>query len=92
MSKSFNRADFESQRCSPSSEDCLGKPVLIMCGEVDSVIIHNELIVDASLALGGAGRMTFRTVEGGHDFPISRSKQVVDMILDFWHPEERVAA
>ncbi len=92
MSKSFNRADFESQRCSPGPEHGIGKPVLIICGEEDSVIIQNELMVDSSLALGGAGRMTFRTVAGGHDFPVSKSKQVVDIILEFWHPEERVAA
>lgn len=69
----------------PSSLYRQQEPVLIMCGEFDSIVIRDELMVDASLALGGAERMTFQTVEGGHDFPILKSKQVVNLILDFWH-------
>ena len=55
--------------------------VLIVLGEKDPIIIEDEIISDATDALGGAHNVEFFVVGGeSHDFPITRSDVVVEQI------------
>ncbi len=56
--------------------------VLIICGEQDSIIIKHELVEDATKAL--KGNVDFRFIDAGHEFPITKSEDVVRYIVNFW--------
>jgi hypothetical protein len=57
--------------------------VLIVAGSEDSVIDAGELGEDALEAIGESN-VEWRVVECGHEFPVSRGKEVVEIIGDFW--------
>ena len=56
--------------------------VLIICGEQDSIIVKDELVEDATGVL--QGNVQFKLVGAGHEFPITRTEDVVRYIVDFW--------
>lgn len=58
--------------------------IMIICGETDSIIVSSELKEDAADAFGGLDKLTFKTIDAGHDFPIVKSGAVIDLVLDFW--------
>lgn len=59
-----------------------GGKVLIVCGGQDAIIVQDELMVDATRVL--MGNVEFRSVDAGHEFPITRAGDVVRYITDFW--------
>ncbi len=61
----------------------IGK-VLIVMGASDPIIVEQELRDDASEALG-AGNIDFRTIAAGHEFPITKSSEVVGHVAQFWN-------
>ncbi|MCJ1389725.1 hypothetical protein MMC18_002582 [Xylographa bjoerkii] len=64
-----------------------GGKVLVICGKSDPVIDYGELVEDATEVL--QGNVRFETCEAGHEVPITRSKEVVEYIWDFWGGEAR---
>ena len=57
--------------------------VLIIGGETDLLIVKDELIEDATEALG-ANNVRFEFFDAGHELPIKRSAEVVDCVWEFW--------
>ncbi|KAI0833915.1 alpha/beta-hydrolase [Hypoxylon sp. FL0890] len=57
--------------------------VLMVLGEDDTVIVKDETIEDATLALGSDG-VEFAILPGGHELPITMSSAVADTIQGFW--------
>jgi len=57
--------------------------VLLVLGEDDSVIVADETSEDARAVFGEA-MVSVKILSGGHDLPIVKSKEVADVILDFW--------
>ena len=57
--------------------------VLIFCGESDVIIAKSDLLEDATEALG-ANNVVFEFVDAGHEFPVTKSAQVVDRVWTFW--------
>lgn len=53
--------------------------VHILCGNTDAVIIKDELVTDATAALGG--NAVFKFYEAGHEFPSTRYDEVASYIL-----------
>ena len=66
----------------------VGDKVLIILGENDTIIVRDEVMEDATAALGRAN-VHIEVLEGaGHEFPITRSEDVVDLVTEFWGLEE----
>ena len=57
--------------------------VLIIGGSKDSLIVKDELIDDATGVLG-ANNVKFEFLDAGHELPITKSREIVHYILDFW--------
>ncbi|KAJ5784534.1 uncharacterized protein N7503_009746 [Penicillium pulvis] len=53
--------------------------VHILCGNTDAVIVKDELVTDATAALGG--NAVFKFYEAGHEFPSTRYDEVASYIL-----------
>ncbi|KAI9795450.1 MAG: hypothetical protein M1835_005784 [Candelina submexicana] len=60
------------------------RKVLIILGRSDPIIVEKEFQADSTDALGGADNIEFRTVAAGHEFPITKSSEVVEHIASFW--------
>jgi pimeloyl-ACP methyl ester carboxylesterase len=57
--------------------------VLVVAGTTDSIIILNELHEDVNKA-AGVENVVWKEVDGGHEFPISESAKVVDLVSEYW--------
>lgn len=57
--------------------------VLIIAGATDPVIIAKELREDAEAAIG-PGKLKWRVIEAGHEFPITNADEVVAMVSEVW--------
>ncbi len=57
--------------------------VLIVAGNDDVIIRKDELVPDATAALGG--NVDFDFIEAGHEAPIIKSAEVVRSIAKFWN-------
>lgn len=77
MSKALRDRDAGSQAFRPS----LQSAILIICGKSDPIIIAEELKVDSTEVLGGPENLVFETIDAGHEFPFTKSDQVVDRIV-----------
>lgn len=58
--------------------------ILTIRGEADPVVTKDELEVDSKTVLGGSENLAFKTVETGHEFPITMSDQVIQLIRRLW--------
>ncbi|KAM0713028.1 hypothetical protein Q7P35_000479 [Cladosporium inversicolor] len=58
--------------------------VLLLLGDKDSVIVADEVAVDAEEAMGGANLKT-EVLDGGHDLPIAGVESCAKAIGDFLH-------
>lgn len=74
----------ESEESSSIARSTPRDSIMIICGETDPVIVPNELKEDVAQTIGGLDKLTFKIIDGGHDFPIAGSGAVVNLILDFW--------
>jgi pimeloyl-ACP methyl ester carboxylesterase len=61
--------------------------VLVVAGTTDSVIILPELKADADKA-AGTGNILWKEVDGGHEFPITESVKVVNLVSEYWDLED----
>ena len=57
--------------------------VLIIAGHKDVVIVKDELVEDATDILG-KDNVRFEFVDAGHELPVSRSKEILELISAFW--------
>jgi len=80
----------EQQKGSTDLEGSLdnGK-VFILLGKDDPIVIESELRIDAEEVLGTKG-VEWKVFDAGHDFPITRSRDVVKALGEYWgwHTEE----
>ena len=56
--------------------------VLVICGESDGVVIAGETVEELSKLL--PNHVVFRTVAGGHGFPIPSGEATLEHIYAFW--------
>ncbi|SLM38390.1 Alpha/Beta hydrolase fold [Lasallia pustulata] len=56
--------------------------VLLIAGEEDEAIIKDDIFADAMEAF--EGNVVLQAVDAGHDFPITRAIDAVEMIWQFW--------
>ncbi|KAL3466505.1 Alpha/Beta hydrolase protein [Aspergillus heterothallicus] len=54
--------------------------VVIMCGKTDPIIIHHELLDDATAALGSG--VVFKYFSAGHEFPSTKYDEVSKIIFE----------
>ena len=66
-----------------SVEELKGGKVLIVCGKTDVLILAKELREDAAQCLGEAN-FELREVDAGHELPVTRSREILDLISEFW--------
>lgn len=59
--------------------------VLVIAGDTDAVIVYDELREDV-FQYAGEGNVIWREIVGGHDFPITKGLEVVDIITKVWSP------
>ena len=57
--------------------------VLIIAGHKDVVIVEDELVEDATDILG-ENNVRFEFVDAGHELPVSKSKEMLELISIFW--------
>lgn len=57
--------------------------ILIIAGATDPVIIAKELREDSEAAIG-ADNVEWRTIQGGHEFPVTNADEVVAMVSEVW--------
>lgn len=60
--------------------------VLILAGEHDSIIIKDELVEDATAALG-AEHVKFEFFDAGHEFPSTKPEEVAAKLWSFWRKQ-----
>ena len=57
--------------------------LLIIGGSKDGLIVKDELVNDAIEVLG-ANNVKFEFLDAGHELPITKSREIVHCILNFW--------
>ena len=68
---------------SSNSSKLFNSKILVVLGDVDSVIQAEEVSADIIDLFGGSRHVEFKTVAGGHGFPVPRSDEVAKYISDF---------
>ena len=58
--------------------------ILVVFGDTDSIVVGKDVSVDLSQMIGGPKHITFKTVQGGHGFPVPSCDEVVEHISEFW--------
>lgn len=69
------------EETSPNDGPIHGK-VRIICANEDTSIVSSDLVVDVTNVF--EGNVQFRHPAAGHDIPISKSREVVAAIWEFW--------
>jgi pimeloyl-ACP methyl ester carboxylesterase len=59
-------------------------PLALLFGRKDTVVDERGYREDGLELLGGEKRVTWRVVDGGHDFPMTHAKQAVRIMEEFW--------
>ena len=57
--------------------------ILVLLGEADGIVLVNEVSEDLKQILGPE-HVEFRTIPGGHGFPVPHSEDVIEEISNFW--------
>lgn len=58
--------------------------ILVVFGDTDGVVVEKDVSADLSKMIGGSDHITFRSVPGGHGFPIPSCEEVIKHISEFW--------
>ena len=79
----------ESMGMPGSSLSCkiYNSKILVVFGDSDGVVVGKDVSEDLVQMLGGPEHVEFKTVPGGHGFPLPSSDEVVKHISDFWKLE-----
>ena len=72
-----------STEAKPAEQGLKNGKVLVICGSKDGLIVKDELIDDATEVLG-ANNVKFEFVDAGHELPITKSREIIHCILNFW--------
>ncbi|KAJ9164599.1 Protein phosphatase methylesterase 1 [Coniochaeta hoffmannii] len=59
-------------------------PVAFLFGRKDTVVDEKGYREDGLAMMGGEERVTWRVVDGGHDFPMTHAREAVEIIEEFW--------
>jgi pimeloyl-ACP methyl ester carboxylesterase len=59
-------------------------PIALVFGRKDTVVDEKGYREDGLGLLGGEKRVTWRVVDGGHDFPMTHAKEAVEIMEEFW--------
>lgn len=59
-------------------------PVAVVFGRKDTVVDEKAYRQDGLRLLGGEERVTWKLVDGGHDFPMTHAKETVEIMEEFW--------
>ncbi len=62
----------------------LNGKILVVFGDTDGIVIAEEVSADLSKMIGGPEHVTFRSVPGGHGFPVPSCGEIVKHISEFW--------
>ena len=68
----------------PLSQSIYNSKILVVFGDSDSVVVADQVSKDLEELLGGKDHVEFRTVPGGHGFPVPSCEDVVRHIVAFW--------
>ncbi len=76
----------ESPGMQSSSQSCkiYNSKILGIFGDADAVVVRKHVSEDLEQMLGGPQHVDFKTVAGGHGFPVPSSDEVVKHISNFW--------
>lgn len=77
------RGEKSNMPASSLSSKLFNSKILVLLGDEDGVVVAKEVSEDLEHMLGQA-HVEFKTVPGGHGFPVPRSEQVVKHIAEFW--------
>ena len=69
---------------SSQSSKLFDSKMLVICGESDEVVVAKDVSEDLVELLGGSEHVEFRTVPGGHGFPVLSSDDVIRHMSEFW--------
>ena len=75
----------DTARTPLSSHHCklFNSKMLVIFGDADSIVLAEEVSADLLYIMGDTEHVEFKTVAGGHGFPIPRSNEVAKHISDF---------
>jgi pimeloyl-ACP methyl ester carboxylesterase len=59
-------------------------PIALLFGRKDTVVDEKGYREDGLGLLGGEERVTWRVVDGGHDFPMTHAREAVRIMEEFW--------
>jgi len=84
--KACNFIKGDKLQTTPSSQSSklFNSKILVIFGDDDSVVVEKEVSEDLLEMIGGPEHVDFKTVPGGHGFPVSSSDEVIELIADFW--------
>ena len=78
------KGDSVTTTLSSRSSKLFDSKILVIFGDIDGVVVEKDVSEDLVELLGGPEHVEFRTVSGGHGFPIPSSDEVVKHISEFW--------
>lgn len=75
----------DTARTPLSSHHCplFNSKMLVILGEADNVVLAEEVSADLCYMMGDSGHVEFKTVPGGHGFPVPDCDEVAKHISDF---------
>ena len=73
----------EADQTSSRSSLFNGK-ILVIFGDTDDIVVEKDVAADLLEMIGGPEHVTFRSVPGGHGFPLPSCDKVVKHISEFW--------
>lgn len=59
--------------------------ILVIFGDADGIVAEKDVSEDIGQLLGSPGHVEFKTVPGGHGFPVPSCDEVVKHICNFWN-------
>ena len=59
--------------------------ILVIFGDADGIVVGKDVSEDISQLLGSPEHVEFKTVPGGHGFPVPSCGEVVKHICNFWN-------
>ena len=77
------RGESSNAPASSLSSQAHNSKVLVLLGEADGIVLVNEVSEDLKQLLGPE-HVEFRTIPGGHGFPVPHSDDVIEEISKFW--------
>ena len=71
------------QKARSETPDLENGKVLVILGDKDPIIVEDELVEDATEALG-PDNVRFEVCDAGHELVVTDSENIIGMIWKFW--------